>query len=673
MPLHLKKSFRFIFIVVFFLCFISKGISQDIPVQDRDIPSQGRDIPVQDRFENGYLSRNLSVSEKMSVLEQLIKNSSDVDEVLLYSEELLKIARSVDANKTEIMTLRELAKNSPDVDKAIYYSEELLKIARSVDSTDAELSALRYKGSALTRKGELSTALEVYFEGVETSDNYQNELIKGWLYIDIAEVYSVMENSKATLDYYNKALSLIELRPVKKGIDSLTYAVIIENIGDEYNLNLAQPDSALVYFKRSGELFKLLDDKNGIAYNTGNRGLAYAQLGKTDRAEENITSAIELLEELGDYYGISVYLSFMSEIYLKKGDLNSAFNYAENSLRLAKNYGLKEQIGDAYLKLSEVTERSKDYEKSLAYFKEHISYRDSIINIKGQQDIANQRRIFELELKQNEITLKESEIDGLSQKEKTLKAILIATAIALALIILFAIGLYRRTLFISKTKKLIEIERNRSEDLLLNILPEQTAQELKDFGSVKAKKFDSVSVLFTDFKGFTNYAEDLSPELLVKSIGFYFSEFDNIVDKYGLEKIKTIGDSYMCAGGLPFPSQDHAKQCLRAAMEMNDFVNKVKADVSKDYATFDIRIGLNSGPVIAGVVGRKKIAYDIWGDTVNVASRMESMSDIGRINIGESTYHLVKDDFDCEYRGKFEVKNRGKMKMYFVNSALNDV
>jgi len=566
----------------------------------------------------------------------------------------------------QIAVLRQLAMDSPDADKALYYSEELLKIARSVDSTDSELQALLQKGNSLTRKGDLSAALKVYFEGVETSVEYQEELAKAQFYIAIAGVYSVMDNSQATIDYYNKGISVIERIPVKQRNDNISYAGAIENLGDEYNLNLAQPDSALIYFKRSGELYKLLDYKLGIAYNMGNKGLAYAQLGETDRAEGNITSAIELLEELGDYYGISVYLTYMSDIYLKKGDVNTAFNYAENSLRLAKNYGLKEQIGDAYLKLSEVTESRKDYAMSLAYFKEHISYRDSVVNLKDQQNIANQRRMFEL-------TLKQSEIDGLSQKEKTRKVILIATAIALVLIILFAIGLYRRTLFISKTKKLIEIERNRSEELLLNILPEQTAQELKDSGSVKAKKFDSVSVLFTDFKGFTNYAEELSPELLVKSIGFYFSEFDNIVDKYGLEKIKTIGDAYMCAGGLPFPSQDHARQTIRAAMEMNDFVNRVREDVSKDYANFDIRVGINSGPVVAGVVGRKKIAYDIWGDTVNVASRMESMSDIGRINIGESTYNLIKDDFDCEYRGKFEVKNRGEMKMYFVNSDLNGV
>ncbi len=158
--------------------------------------------------------------------------------------------------------------------------------------------------------------------------------------------------------------------------------------------------------------------------------------------------------------------------------------------------------------------------------------------------------------------------------------------------------------------------------------------------------------------------------MLVKSISFYFSEFDNIIEKYGLEKIKTIGDAYMCAGGLPFPDKDHAKKITLAAKEMIDFVTSAKNDISKDYANFEIRIGINSGPVVAGVVGSKKFAYDIWGDTVNVASRMESMSEVGRINVSEQTHNLIKSDFDCEYRGEFEIKNHGKLKLYFVNSVL---
>ncbi len=220
-----------------------------------------------------------------------------------------------------------------------------------------------------------------------------------------------------------------------------------------------------------------------------------------------------------------------------------------------------------------------------------------------------------------------------------------------------------------KTKKIIEQEKDRSEQLLLNILPEETALELMETGKVKAKKFAEVSVLFTDFEGFTQYSESLSPEELVKSVDFYFSKFDKIIEKHGLEKIKTIGDSYMCAAGVPFPMKNHAIAMMYAALEILEFVEESKKENSALGAHFEIRIGINSGSLIAGVVGSKKFAYDIWGDTVNMASRMESCSESGKINISENTFQLVKDSFSCKERGKIEVKNKGMVSMYFVENV----
>jgi class 3 adenylate cyclase len=216
---------------------------------------------------------------------------------------------------------------------------------------------------------------------------------------------------------------------------------------------------------------------------------------------------------------------------------------------------------------------------------------------------------------------------------------------------------------------LIEEEKNRSQKLLLNILPKKTAAELINKGKVKAKKFDSVSVMFTDFKDFTGFSTNLSPDELVNSVDFYYSKFDEIIEKYGLEKIKTIGDSYMCAGGLPFATEDHAEKVILAAFEITEFMESSRKIKDNQISHFDIRIGINSGPVVAGVVGKTKFAYDIWGDTVNVASRMESNSESGMINISENTYILIKDRFDCEFRGKIKVKNRGIMKMYFEKSV----
>jgi class 3 adenylate cyclase len=266
-----------------------------------------------------------------------------------------------------------------------------------------------------------------------------------------------------------------------------------------------------------------------------------------------------------------------------------------------------------------------------------------------------------------EVSQKQIELDLANQQKRTQKIVTISTGTALFLIFLLAVGLFRRNIYIKRTKAIIEKEKDRSDRLLLNILPEETALELKESGVVKANKFESVTVLFTDFEAFTALAEDVNPEVLVNRLGVYFTAFDDIIEKYNLEKIKTIGDSYMCAGGLPFPIEDHAIKMVKAAFEILQFVEDAKSGETEDTLSFDMRIGINTGPVVAGVVGSKKFSYDIWGDTVNVASRMETNSETGKVNISEHTFKLVKDEFNCDYRGEIAVKNRGKMKMYFVN------
>lgn len=391
-------------------------------------------------------------------------------------------------------------------------------------------------------------------------------------------------------------------------------------------------------------------------------GIVYANKGQIDFAEKNINEAVKILIEYGDYYPISVYLLSMADIYIEKGNHTTALNYAQRSLFLATNYGLKDQISEANLKLSELYEQAGDPATSYKYYKDHIVYRDSVKNIETVQQMANQRTDYEVSQKQIEIDLAE-------QREKNQRNMTIGTAIALLLIGIMAIGLYRRNNYIRRTKQIIEEERDRSDRLLLNILPEETALELKEKGKVKAKKHDAVSVLFSDFKGFTRYSENLSPEALVETIDFYFSKFDAIIEKHGLEKIKTIGDAYMCAGGLHDNEKDHASRMALAALEIAAFVEETKNDVAASELTFDIRIGINTGAVVAGVVGTNKFAYDIWGDTVNVASRMESNSEAGKINISENTYELIKDSFDCVFRGEIEAKNKGSLKMYFVNEV----
>ncbi len=212
-------------------------------------------------------------------------------------------------------------------------------------------------------------------------------------------------------------------------------------------------------------------------------------------------------------------------------------------------------------------------------------------------------------------------------------------------------------------------EKKKSDDLLLNILPEEVAEELKAKGSADAKQFDDVTVMFTDFKGFTKISEKLTPSELVAEIHTCFQAFDHIIEKYNVEKIKTIGDAYMCAGGLPVANKTNATDVVKAAIEIKQFMQQhLLQRKNENKEIFEIRIGVHTGPVVAGIVGVKKFAYDIWGDTVNVASRMESSGEAGKINISSSTYELVKDQFNCVHRGKIQAKNKGEIDMYFVEN-----
>jgi len=212
-------------------------------------------------------------------------------------------------------------------------------------------------------------------------------------------------------------------------------------------------------------------------------------------------------------------------------------------------------------------------------------------------------------------------------------------------------------------------EKKKSDTLLLNILPKQIADELKEKGRATPVRINSATVLFTDFVGFTKISETLTPEQVVDELDKCFSYFDQVTEKYRLEKLKTIGDSFMCAGGLPTMNRTHAIDCCLAALEIQSFMQQMKEiKHQQGFEYWELRLGIHSGPLVAGVVGHKKFAYDVWGDTVNTASRLESSGVPGKINISVSTYQLVKDLFACEHRGQVSAKNKGEIDMYFLNS-----
>ena len=236
--------------------------------------------------------------------------------------------------------------------------------------------------------------------------------------------------------------------------------------------------------------------------------------------------------------------------------------------------------------------------------------------------------------------------------------------------VLLAVSFYARFLTKKKANAALKEERRRSEELLLNILPASIAEELKNTGTASAKKYNNATVLLADFKDFTKISKTLSPEMLVKELDYCFKGFDNIISHYDIEKIKTIGDAYLCASGLT-NKRTNANEMIKAALEMQQFLEEYKIERRKKGLTsFEARIGIHTGPVVAGVVGTKKFAYDIWGETVNIASRLEHNCAVGKVNISKTTFDEIRYLFDIEPRGKIDTKNLGYIDMYYVNKIL---
>ena len=286
---------------------------------------------------------------------------------------------------------------------------------------------------------------------------------------------------------------------------------------------------------------------------------------------------------------------------------------------------------------------------------------DSMIKAQLERDVQTQKAIA-------------AEIDAERQKSESARNfLLMVSALILVIAALFFL-LFRSKLRtaneLSQKNKIIEEEQKRSDELLLNILPPAIAQELKTKNKVAARKYDDATVMFIDFTGFTQVSEQLSPEQLVAELDYCFTSFDRIISQYRIEKIKTVGDAYICASGLSDKNASPTDM-VKAALQIQDFLLHLKAErMNQGLPCFEARIGIHTGPVVAGVVGEKKFAYDIWGDTVNTAARMEEACSPGRVNVSEDTYWKAKYEFEWQPRGKVAAKNKGLMDMYYVTAMI---
>lgn len=624
----------------------------------------------------------------------VVSQESQIDSL----REAVRLAKKDTLQVINLNALSVAILQNEDISESLIVSRQARELADELGYPRGKAYAEKNIGMAYYYQGDYMEVLDHWtksleiFEFIEDSQgiaNLSNNL--GAVY------YSQGSNSKA-IDYYLRSLSIAE-----KIQDTLRIASALLNIGGVYGDNPNDYDKALEYFNQipkylpaidepqittsylmgEGEIYllqgnyrealKYYQDALPLTLNTADNtdnltklGIVEFKMGEKQKAISYLDQAYQNAKENNQQLQMVQTLIELGKVY-QNDDFAKALSAFREAESLANEMGIKFELKDIYEGLAMAYANQGDYTNAFKYQTQLIAAKDSLFNIETDDKIRGLQFDFDLEKKEDEIGLLEKEAEITQLLAKRQKYVIYGTIISLFLVFVIALGSYKRYRYVKKTNKIIEEEKNRSENLLLNILPDETALELKQNGKVKAKKFESVTVMFTDFKGFTSYSQNLSPELLVKTVDYYFSKFDAIMEKYDLEKIKTIGDAYMCAGGLPFPTKDHPYKMVQAAFEIAQVMEETRRNTPKDIVPFDVRIGINTGVIIAGVVGTRKFAYDIWGDTVNVAARMESLSEPGRVNVSQSTYLLIRDRYSCEHRGQIHVKNKGMMDMYFVN------
>lgn len=551
-----------------------------------------------------------------------------------------------------------------NLQKALSISESIYPLAKKmmpIDSIFAKKSIIDASlmgAYVLMSIGKIEEALQKGYQALEISERFNYKKGIARTYTILALVEDSQSNFSKVIELNNKALQYIPIKDSSR-LKYQTY----NNLGYAY-IKMKMVDSAFKYITLAYDYAVKNNIETLIAYDLYNFGNIFLIKNQNDSALVKYKLAEKRAIELDEFRLKNYVFSSLGEVYRNLNKLDSSVFYYNKSLNLSKRKSQIDFARDAYLGLHQTYVKLDKYQDALLAYKDYIIFRDSVNSKEALVASGRIEAKYDFEKKS---AVKDLEYKVEIEKQNKSRNIAIGTGLMLLIIVG---GLYNRNKTIQKSKKIIEKERDRSDNLLLNILPAEIANELKEKGISEARDFELVTILFTDFKEFTQASEKLTAKELVEEINVCFKEFDNICNKYQIEKIKTIGDSYMAAGGLPVQFDESVKNTVLAALEMNQFILDRKNQLeAMGKQPFEMRLGIHSGPVVAGIVGVKKFQYDIWGDTVNTASRMESTGEIGKVNISNFTYNQIQNDpdFQFEYRGKVEAKGKGDIDMYFVS------
>ncbi|RMH70858.1 MAG: hypothetical protein D6675_08200, partial [Gemmatimonadetes bacterium] len=467
-------------------------------------------------------------------------------------------------------------------------------------------------------------ALEYYMKAIKIYDEVGDKVRIARTYHNIGVVYQDQQYFEQALEYYNRSRETFEAIGDRYGA-----AGSYNNIGIVYWLQ-EEYDQALTYYQKSLAIREAIGDQNGIAHCYSNIADYYHKKGESEKSLEFHRNALNIYEKLKDKYGIARSKLSMGDAEIVLGNLKAARLWLQQGLSIALEIGVKDLEFNFYKTMSELAEIEGDYQSALDYYRRYAELKESIFNEEKSRQIAEMQTRYE-----SEKNKREAEIYRLRNVE-------------------------------------LAREREKSERLLLNILPQSIVNDLKETGKTEPELFHDVSVFFSDFAGFTKISSGLPAGVIINELSDLFTRFDEIMEKNRCERIKTIGDAYLAVCGMPQPNEHHAHNLVNAALEILEYLKN--RNRTHDL-TWYIRIGIHSGEVVGGVVGTKKYLYDIFGDTVNTASRMESNSEPMRINISEMTYSILQENVEAfNIPVKFiprqpqEVKGKGNMRMYFVEA-----
>jgi len=578
-------------------------------------------------------------------------------------DSLVKATAHLTEDSNGVKLLVEIAKGyqSIDADKGIRYAQQGLDLSQKIDWPTGMILSYNRLGGNSVMKADYPNALDYFFKALKIAEDQKNKEWSARLFSNIGLVYDREKNYSKALEYQLKSLAIAEERGDKK-----TMCINYANIGSVYT-NEANYPKALDYTLKALNLAQELGLKDDITFFISSAGGVYMNMKMYDKSLEYHFKALKLAREMNDIQNISTTEGNLGETYLsmvkdtayansnRAEHISKAISYLKSGIEGCKKINYWGAVPEFMQYLAEAYTLAGDYKMALTTYQDYNKIKDSVFSATNNARIATLETKRALELKDKDLQIARLAV----AKKRNERVFYIAGIMLLLLVIVF---IYRNFRTERKSNSLLTIEKKRSDDLLRNILPSEVAEELKENGKAAARNFDHVSVLFTDFVNFTGIAERLTADELVQELNTCFTAFDAIIERNGLEKIKTIGDAYLAVCGLPLNDPQHAQKTVRAAIEIRDLITQRM----KGEQNFAIRIGISSGPVVAGIVGVKKFAYDIWGDTVNTAARMEQHSEMGKVNISGATFELVKNEFICSYRGKVNAKNKGDVDMYFV-------